>query len=152
MNLNTKHLTTLLRRDYIVIGVRFTEGDDRYGRTCSDLKTYHYKYKGPTPAIGDKVLVLAPGGYKVVTVVSVNDGLNTEASFSYKWAVGSIMPLIAEHQTHIDTDERIKSLVEKVRVAAERRALTMALSDLIKDMSSTDADELQRLLNLNTES
>lgn len=143
--LNRKHFAELFRVDYITVAVTFD--DSRPGF----YKQYTYKLpKTAQVSCGSKLLVRVDGNsceYKVVTVQAVHlqPEVNSPASFNYKWALGLLDDLFAEHAANVARDCQLKVAVERLERALSRVELKTQLKLAMDTLPEEELREIQAL-------
>lgn len=147
--LNRKHFAELFRVDYQTVTVTFD------GATGGHRE---YTYKAPKSLsidVNDKLMVKVVSSrngaeYKVVTVqeVHLKPEVQSEASFNYKWIIGKLDTIEADHQANVAKDNRLKIAVEKLERRLAAVNLRRELTALLGELPEGEADEFRQLFNI----
>lgn len=131
---NFNHLVTLLQEHYTTVEVQFQETS----------KSYTYKITKDMAAdllAGHKLVVDAPRGLHVVTVIKVHDEpqIDPDQPYAFKWAVQRVDTAPYEEQV-----KREAEAVELLKKAKRKQAQMEALNALLGDVNR---EELLALIN-----
>ena len=94
-------------------------------------KTYSYKAAlDLTVAVGDSVVVDSPiDGLTLVTVVKIDDDIDPEASFDYKWIVQRVDRAGYDEQMALDRSRR-----EELKQLIAKRKKKQKIAELITEL------------------
>ena len=159
MQLNAKHFPELFRNDYAIAVVTFDQNGDDCVIPVKRGPQKEYNYKVPTSLelkAGDKLLVCVISHgyptYKAVTVqrvLSASEGLDAEAAFSYKWAIGKLDDILIDYHANVKRDADVTAGLKLLTSALNRVQTQKQLALAMELLSEAEREQVNSLLGLN---
>lgn len=160
MNISNKHFPELFRNDYNIAVVKFDPNGDDCVVPVKRGPQKEYNYKVPTNLTlkpGDKLLVLVLSHtmptYKAVTVqrvLTASEGLDAEAAFTYKWAVGKLDDILVEYRANMKRDAEIDQGLKLLTSALNRAKTQQQIALALELLTDEEREQVGTLLKIDT--
>lgn len=158
MNISNKRFPELFRNDYNIAVVTFDQNGDDCVIPVKRGPPKEYNYKVPTSLTlkpGDKLLVCVMrhtlATYKAVTVKQVltaSEGLDAEAAFSYKWAIGKLDDVLTEYKANMTRDAEIAQGLKLLTSALNRAKTQQQIKLALELLTDEEREQVGALLRI----